>query len=196
MDEKSQVKARARDAEAPIPRAVWLAASVMALGGFLGNMDGPIVAVGLRAMQADLGVGLTDIQWVATAFLLGLSSVLPLTPWLGANMPMAMALVLLFVRGAGIGLSMMPAMGAAYASVRLSDLGAATALVNIAMRVGGAVGGALSVIVLSAGLAAGGPVIGFRFAFAVLTVLCALATGAAWWLRRAEHRRPRRRRRQ
>jgi EmrB/QacA subfamily drug resistance transporter len=469
MDEGSQVTARPRGGEAPIPRAVWLAASVMALGGFLGNMDGPIVAVGLRAMQADLGVGLAGIQWVATAFLLGLSSVLPLTPWLvrklgagrlwlwamaafvftsalcalaptagvligmrsvqgmvtgvlvatgqtviglavgparlgrmmatlglvvglapivgpsvggllltwfswpalfwvnlpvgllslllalryvprgertqpppmdwtglllvsvglpllvysltevgaapgertslvlylvlgavasgavlafvrrslhrehpvlqlrlaarpvlatallsvslsgagmvgavlllplwfqivfgestastgllltplglgtllimfvagrltdrhgggsialvgsvvvllasvplpwlGTNTPMVLVQALLFVRGAGIGLSMMPAMSAAYASVRASDLGDATALVNIAMRVGGAVGGALSVIVLSAGLASGGPVTGFRSAFGVLTVLCVLATWTAWWLRRAE----------
>ncbi len=65
-----------------LPRAVWAAAGVMALGGFLGNMDGSIVAVGLESMRADLGVTLVTIQWVATAYLLGLSAGLPLTPWL------------------------------------------------------------------------------------------------------------------
>lgn len=50
----------------PIPRAVWLTASVMVLGGFLGNMDGSIVAVGLEAMRANLDASLEEIQWVAT----------------------------------------------------------------------------------------------------------------------------------
>src|SRR5256885_10312980 len=66
----------------PIPRTVWIASGVMALGGFLGNMDGSIVAVGLESMRLHLGVSLIEIQWVATAFLLGLSAALPLTPWL------------------------------------------------------------------------------------------------------------------
>src|SRR3954464_1934447 len=66
----------------PIPRTVWIASGVMALGGFLGNMDGSIVAVGLESMRLRLGVSLIEIQWVATAFLLGLSAALPLTPWL------------------------------------------------------------------------------------------------------------------
>lgn len=65
-----------------LPRAVWAAAGVMALGGFLGNMDGSIVAVGLESMRTSLDVGLVTIQWVATAYLLGLSAGLPLTPWL------------------------------------------------------------------------------------------------------------------
>jgi hypothetical protein len=72
--------------KATIPRAVWAAASVMALGGFLGNMDGPIVAVGLRSMELDRGVSLAAVQWVATAFLLGLAAALPLTPWLARRL--------------------------------------------------------------------------------------------------------------
>lgn len=73
-------------APAPITRATWAAASVMALGGFLANMDGSIVAVGLRHMQDSLGVGLAEIQWVATAYLLGLSAGLPFTPWLAQRL--------------------------------------------------------------------------------------------------------------
>ncbi|MEV7036906.1 hypothetical protein [Amycolatopsis sp. NPDC051061] len=45
----------------PIPRAVWIASGVMALGGFLGNMDGSIVAVGLESMRLRLGVSLIEI---------------------------------------------------------------------------------------------------------------------------------------
>ncbi|MEV0841957.1 MFS transporter [Actinocatenispora sera] len=70
----------------PITRATWAAASVMALGGFLANMDGSIVAVGLQHMQDSLGVGLAEIQWVATAYLLGLSAGLPFTPWLAQRL--------------------------------------------------------------------------------------------------------------
>jgi EmrB/QacA subfamily drug resistance transporter len=78
---ESPVAAEAAD-EDRIPPAVWAAASVIALGGFLGNMDSSIVAVGLESMRVSLHVGLPEIQWVATAYLLGLSAALPLTPWL------------------------------------------------------------------------------------------------------------------
>lgn len=110
-------------------------------------------------------------------------------PWLGPHTPMLLVQVLLSVRGAGMGLTMMPAMTAAYASVRAADLGDATALANIAMRVGGAVGGALSVLVLSHGLASGGPAAGFSSAFVVLAVVCLLAAASSVWLRHAERRR-------
>jgi EmrB/QacA subfamily drug resistance transporter len=108
-------------------------------------------------------------------------------PWLGPDTPMMLVQALLFVRGAGLGLSMMPAMTAAYGSVRPADLGDATALTNIVMRLGGTVGGALCVIVLSRGLVSGAAT-GFRGAFAVLALICALATGASAWLRHAERR--------
>lgn len=71
---------------APIGRATWGAAAVMALGGFLANMDGSVVAVGLQAMREGLGAGLAEIQWVATAYLLGLSAGLPFTPWLAQRL--------------------------------------------------------------------------------------------------------------
>ena len=92
---------------------------------------------------------------------------------------------LLLVRGAGLGLSIMPASTAAYASVAAGELGHATALVNIVMRVGGAVGGAVCVIVLSRGLAVD-PATGFGWAFGVLGALCLFGTAATAWLRHAE----------
>jgi len=88
---------------------------------------------------------------------------------------MPLVQVLLVLRGAGLGLSLRPAMTAAYASVRPGELGDATALANIAMRVGGAVGAALCVIVLSRALDATGPSVGFASAFLALALICLLA---------------------
>ncbi|WP_410674800.1 DHA2 family efflux MFS transporter permease subunit [Amycolatopsis sp. cmx-4-68] len=113
-----------------------------------------------------------------------LASTVPL-PWLGPDAPMALVQALLVVRGAGLGLSIMPASTAAYASAAAGELGHATALVNIVLRVGGAAGGALCVIVLSHGLSVD-PATGFGWAFGVLGALCVLGTAAAAWLRHAE----------
>ncbi|MEV4150349.1 MDR family MFS transporter [Amycolatopsis sp. NPDC049691] len=131
---------------------------------------------------------LTDRYGGGTVSLTGsvvvLAATVPL-PWLGPDAPMWLIQALLVVRGAGLGLSIMPASTAAYASVRASELGHATALVNIVMRVGGAAGGALCVIVLARGLTVG-PATGFGWAFGVLGVVCALGTAATAWLRHAE----------
>ena len=131
---------------------------------------------------------LTDRYGGGTVSLTGsvvvLAATVPL-PWLGPDAPMWLIQALLVVRGAGLGLSIMPASTAAYASVAAGELGHATALVNIVMRVGGAAGGALCVIVLSQGLAVD-PATGFGWAFGVLGAVCALGTGATAWLRHAE----------
>ncbi|WP_410640546.1 MDR family MFS transporter [Amycolatopsis sp. lyj-346] len=119
-----------------------------------------------------------------TGSLVVLASTVPML-WLGPDSPAWLIQALLLVRGAGIGLSIMPASTAAYASVGAVELGHATALVNIVMRVGGALGGALCVIVLSQGLN-DGPATGFGWAFGVLAVLCVLGAMATAWLRRAE----------
>ncbi|MCR6490363.1 multidrug efflux MFS transporter [Amycolatopsis sp. OK19-0408] len=123
-----------------------------------------------------------------TGSLVVLASTVPL-PWLGPDTPMWLVQALLIVRGAGLGLSIMPASTAAYASVDASELGHATALVNIVLRVGGAIGGALCVIVLSRGLAVD-PATGFGWAFGVLGLLCVFGTAATAWLRRAERVNP------
>ncbi|SED49893.1 drug resistance transporter, EmrB/QacA subfamily [Amycolatopsis tolypomycina] len=131
---------------------------------------------------------LTDRHGGGTVALTGslvvLASTVPL-PWLGPDSPMWLVQALLLVRGAGLGLSVIPASTAAYASVDAAELGHATALVNIVLRVGGALGGALCVIVLSQGLHTG-PATGFGWAFGVLAVLCVLSTATATWVRRAE----------
>ncbi|WP_143087981.1 MDR family MFS transporter [Nitratireductor indicus] len=60
-----------------------------------------------------------------------------------------MLVPVLVLRGIGMALGQMPAMTAAYASVRKEEMGDATTLVNIVQRVGGAVGAAGIVILLA-----------------------------------------------
>src|SRR3954463_967838 len=45
-------------------------------------LDATIVNVALQTLRQDLGVSLATIQWVATAYLLALSAVIPLTGWM------------------------------------------------------------------------------------------------------------------
>jgi EmrB/QacA subfamily drug resistance transporter len=56
-------------------------------------------------------------------------------------------------RGLGIGLTMMPAMTAAFAQLRPEDVAHATPQLNVLQRVGGAIGTALLTVVLQQGLA-------------------------------------------
>jgi EmrB/QacA subfamily drug resistance transporter len=58
-------------------------------------------------------------------------------------------------RGLGIGLTMMPAMTAAFARLRPEDIAHATPQLNVVQRVGGAIGTALLTVVLQHGLTTG-----------------------------------------
>lgn len=76
--------------------------------------------------------------------------VLTTIPFLLPGILSTIALVVAFVaRGVGIALAQMPAMTAAYASVTTEEVGDASTLVNIAQRVGGAVGAIVVVVVLA-----------------------------------------------
>ena len=44
-------------------------------------LDTTIVNVALQTLREDLGASLATIQWVSTAYLLALASVIPLTGW-------------------------------------------------------------------------------------------------------------------
>jgi EmrB/QacA subfamily drug resistance transporter len=62
------------------------------------------------------------------------------------------------VRGLGIGLSMMPAMTAAYATLRRDQVNDATPQLNVLQRVGGSIGTAILTVVLQHGIVANTPV--------------------------------------
>ena len=62
-------------------------------------------------------------------------------------LPLALASIL-FVRGGGLALAQMPAMTAAYAAVLKNETSDAATIINIAQRLGGALGAITTVIVL------------------------------------------------
>ncbi|MVA97032.1 DHA2 family efflux MFS transporter permease subunit [Nitratireductor sp. CAU 1489] len=104
-----------------------------------------------RAGAARISLAGSGLVVVATAVVPGFLSVLPLAG-------------LLFLRGAGLALAQMPAMTAAYTLVDKAETGDAATLVNIAQRLGGALGAIIVVLVLESTAGAGG----YRAAFAVL----------------------------
>ncbi|AKU18782.1 multidrug transporter [Luteipulveratus mongoliensis] len=102
---------------------------------------------------------------------------------LGASASAATLGPLLFVNGVAIGLAAMPATTAAYKTVQRSQMPDASALVNIAMRLGGALGAALLAVVLYRGSASGLSLeTSFHRAYWCLSATCALALVASAFL--------------
>ena len=75
----------------------------------------------------------------------------------GATTPYALLAVFLVVRGVGLGGAMMPAMAAAYATLRPDEVPRATGALNAIQRVGGSIGTALLAVVLQHQVAAAFP---------------------------------------
>jgi EmrB/QacA subfamily drug resistance transporter len=71
---------------------------------------------------------------------------------LGAQTPYLVIGAAMIGRGLGIGLTMMPAMTAAYARLQPADIAHATPQLNVLQRVGGSIGTALLTVVLQHGL--------------------------------------------
>jgi EmrB/QacA subfamily drug resistance transporter len=94
-------------------------------------------------------------------------------------------------RGFGIGLTMMPAMTAAYARLRPQDIAHATPQLNVLQRVGGSIGTALLTVVLQHGLTTGahsaaGAADAFGHTYLWVLALTAVAVIPALVLARAE----------
>jgi EmrB/QacA subfamily drug resistance transporter len=60
---------------------VWKIAAVVILGMIMSILDTTIVNVALDTLAKDLHTSISDIQWVATGYLLSLAAVIPLTGW-------------------------------------------------------------------------------------------------------------------
>jgi len=95
---------------------------------------------------------------------------LPLA-FVGASTSIATISVVLLVRGVGIGLAFMPAMTAAFASLRSDQLSDATPQLNVLQRLGGAIGTAVLAVVLQR--ASGG--------VTSPTALASAFDAAYWW---------------
>jgi hypothetical protein len=89
------------------------------------------------------------------------------------------------VRGIALALLAVPATTGAYKAVTREQLPDATAQVNIVLRVGGALGGAVFAVIL-AGRLSDAPEAAFHTAFAWLSAASLLGVAASTWLLRAE----------
>lgn len=104
-----------------------------------------------------------------------------------ASMNPGVVQALLLIRGVATGLTGVPIISAAYASVRPEKMPDAASFVNILQRVGGSIGAALLAVVLYRAAAAGLPVdAGFRQAFWWLTAASVISLIASLLLWRKE----------
>ncbi|HEX6023306.1 MAG TPA: DHA2 family efflux MFS transporter permease subunit [Solirubrobacter sp.] len=77
----------------------------------------------------------------------------------------------MLIRGLGIGMAMMPAMTAAYATLRPDQVNDATPQLNVLQRVGGSIGTAILTVVLQQGITANTP-----------TAIAASFAHTYWWV--------------
>jgi EmrB/QacA subfamily drug resistance transporter len=94
---------------------------------------------------------ITDRSGAGRVVLVGLVFVLVSTlafTAVGASTPYWLLIGALFVRGLGLGMTMMPAMSAAYATLEHAAVPRATTALNILNRVGGSIGTALLAVIL------------------------------------------------
>ncbi|WIX76937.1 DHA2 family efflux MFS transporter permease subunit [Amycolatopsis carbonis] len=99
-----------------------------------------------------------------------------------ANLPLVE--VLQVARGIGMALAGSPTVSAALSAVDKSQMSDASAQVNILSRLGGALGSAIFVVLLSSGTAVGGEqaLEVFHRTFWLMVIACAIALVAAVWL--------------
>jgi EmrB/QacA subfamily drug resistance transporter len=160
-----------------------------------------VIRTGLLLMAFSLGAAvtfpiagrLTDRHGGGIVTLAGLAvAVLGTVPMalLPADASLVLVEALQVVRGVGLALAGSPVVSAALARVRGDQMPDASAQVNILSRVGGAIGSALCVVVLSGALAdAGTPeetAAAFRLTFWWLTGITTVALVLATWLTRVE----------
>jgi EmrB/QacA subfamily drug resistance transporter len=128
------------------------------------------------------GGGITSAAGLAIT----VATTIPLA-FFDANVSLIAIEALLFLRGAGLGLSGLPAMSAAYATVSKDDLPDATATANILQRTGGALGSALFVVILETNTH--NILDAFHTTFWWLTITSIAALAGALWLTTEQRRR-------
>jgi EmrB/QacA subfamily drug resistance transporter len=128
---------------------------------------------------------------IGGVLILSLASV-PLA-FVGNNTSILFISVILLLRGVGIGFSFMPAMTAAFAALRPSQLSDATPQLNVVQRVGGAIGTAVLAVVLqrATGHAVSKPASAFQDAYWWSVGICVLSLIPCVVLLRAENPRAR-----
>ena len=60
------------------PNYRWYIFAAVSIGTFMATLDGSVVNVALPSISGNLHAGLSEVQWVVTAYLLAISSLLPI----------------------------------------------------------------------------------------------------------------------
>jgi EmrB/QacA subfamily drug resistance transporter len=68
-----------------IPRRAIVSALVLVVGGLAVIFDSTIMSIALKTLSTDLGVPVSTIQWVTTAYLLALGVAIPVVGWAQAR---------------------------------------------------------------------------------------------------------------
>jgi MFS family permease len=109
---------------------------------------------------------------------------------IGAHTSAVWLSIVLFLRGTGIGFGFMPAMTAAFASLKRSELSDATPQLNVLQRVGGSLGTAVLAVVLQRALVGvhtvSGAASGYGTAFWASAIIAAVGIAPCLVLLRAE----------
>ena len=62
--------------DSPLNNQKWLVLSAVSVGAFISTLSGSIVNISLPTIADDLGVGISDIEWIVVAYLLTAGSLL------------------------------------------------------------------------------------------------------------------------
>lgn len=202
-----------------VTNRVYAAAAVEVLFGGAALFGGLIVMPLYFQLQREQTIVATG--WLLIAFSLGAAATFPIAGWLTdryggglvasaglivtvlSTVPFALlpadadlvgVEILQVVRGVGLALSGQPAISAAFATVKSDQLPDATAQINILSRVGGALGSALFVVILTQDLPTGATGAATTYAFHLtfwwLSLTAAIALAAAVWLMIEQRRTP------
>jgi EmrB/QacA subfamily drug resistance transporter len=68
-----------------IPARTWKIAAVTGAGSLIAMLDATIANLAVEAVRVDFDASLTNVQWIATAYLVALAVSLPATGWLGEH---------------------------------------------------------------------------------------------------------------
>jgi len=156
-----------------IPQGIGAAIAMVPAGRLTDRLGGGRIAL----------AGLAVTLWTTIPFTL-----------LGATTSYVLIGAAMLARGFGIGLTMMPAMTAAYARLEPEDIAHATPQLTVLQRIGGSIGIALLTVVLQNGLdgahTPAAAASAFGHTYELVLALTLVAAIPAYVLARAERRRP------
>lgn len=142
-----------------------------------------LIPQGVGSLLARVGAGRLVARWGPRAVAIsGFALVAVMTvPFAldDGTLALAVWVVVLFVRGLGLGVVLVPIMASGYLDVAPDRMPHASAFSRMAQQLGGAFGTATAALVLAAVTTASGTRVGFDAAFVVVIGICAAAMAAS-----------------